>query len=239
MGCLVVEINRLATILKNIKMKYISLIFILVIILFDSCKKPEGEVIFKGIVIDYDNDKPFSNQLVKLWRPKPGEINSTNADSSWTNSNGLYQFSFPNDERNHYTVYAPKDKYIGRFEMRIKPYKYYNKSSINYDTVIIGQAAFLNISINNYHHKLYLIKCNMEIPTHLFDPLADYYPQHYTVSENDTNRYISTAYLYKDNNEVFISWSELDPNTGDTLNNTLKTIQLTPMDTTYMTINLQ
>lgn len=220
-------------------MKYRIFFCLLIIIVLDSCKKHETQILFSGIVIDYDNNTPFPNQLTKIYRYEHHQLNSILNDSTLTNSNGFFQFSYKHDEHDMYLVYVKKDGYVEKFASQYKPLKFYDITSINIDTLIIGQAAVLNICVNNYSdNKEYIIECNINIPPELFNPFADYNPNKHHIHVEDEASFIFERYIYKDNHEVFISWSEYDTFTGDTLDKTTEVIQLIPMDTSYMTIEL-
>lgn len=223
-------------------MKYKILIILLIAFIYDSCKKPESEsqILFSGIVIDYDRNEPFPNQLTKMLRRKSSQQNSSIRDSTWTNSNGVFQFLVKYEERDSYYVNVKKDSYIQKPTRQWPHHKFYDETSVNVDTLIIGQAAILNILINSYSSSNeYIIECNMDIPPELFDPLADYNPNKRLIPRGFTPISFFERYLYKDNHEVFISWIEIDSLTGDTSNKNTEVIKLIPMDTTYLTIEFQ
>jgi len=224
-------------------MKIRIILNLFIVFAFVSCKKTETKkmVSLTGVVMDYDNNTVFPNVRTGLGRlvyKYPHSYYITE-DSTRTNSNGVFQFSHPYNEGDlYFYLSAYKNGYAQKYQRLASSLSGVDAAAIQKDTLFIGQATFLSILIkNNSGNKRYVIECNMNIPPESFDSLADYNPIQYHIHEYDSARIIIDRYLYKDNHLVYISWRETYNKRG-VLNKTTEVIQMTPMDTTFITLNL-
>ena len=221
-------------------MKYKILLSLIILVLINSCEKPDNQVLFTGIVIDYDNGLPIPVELINIKRYHPDYMNMIDlSDTTITNENGIFNFSFDQNDYYKYSVRCLKQRYVEKFG-RIKKSKSIDKSSINTDTLLIGQAGFLKIEVfTSNNKKQYDLYCNFDRPSGTIDPLADYSKSIHSIWSVDSVFVFNEKYLYADNNKVYISLYERDSITMDTFNKVIREVELIPLDTSYLTFDLR
>ena len=215
-------------------MRLQSILSLIFLILLSSCHKKEVDTVrFSGIVIDAKDNLPMPNVLARLQLYYTGDINSTSLqDSIWTDDLGSYEFSVRQTDYNSYYIFTYKAGYMLNLPCGIFGVagKSINNSKINYDTIVIGRKGVLKINFNILDTNwTYVISSSS----------ACYDTRNYKVDVNYLSQELTFKYLYDDNHQVNVSWYKYDWNYDTIFNEEFKIIDLIPMDTSYLTLDLK
>lgn len=222
-------------------MRHKTLYILIIVIFLASCsKKKESNVLFTGIVLNYENGNPVESEQIKIIRFDNGEYPSiTLSDTIITNNQGIYNFSFENNQYNRYLVRSISDQTAEK-NWRHKKTKDITSGSINQDTIIVGKAAYLEVTIiRSNDHKDYKLGLNMDRPVGDIDPQADYNKYMYSIPSVDSTFIYHEKYFYPDNNNVYVSLAGTDSITMDTISKVIEKVELIPLDTRYITFDLR
>ncbi len=222
---------------KNSKL-FIGIILLLII---TSCNKQKNDPIqFSGLVLDVESGKPMPGVFTTIFLTNV-DINNHQYihDSTWTDSFGVYHFSFDENKFTKYLTHATKDRYVRRGYDRRRighPTIDIDPNMVNSDTIIMGRETILKIHLNVIDQAAaYTIFCN-EIPSKNDTGLVvSDYPFKYYIEPWDTLSELMERYLYHDNHMVPISWFR-DDFPDDT---TRIEVDMMPFDTSYLTLDLQ
>ncbi|MBZ0244238.1 MAG: hypothetical protein K8F24_13545, partial [Bacteroidales bacterium] len=135
----------------------------LTLILFltlNACEKNDSPTFFQGIVTEHNTDVPLPNVLIKLNRNDaytglaPNFFANVVIDTTRTDNNGFYKFSFDQDDKLLYRVSAFLPNYI-KVENWMTPEPiatFIQKMSVNSDTFVLGKSATLKLNLSNTTH---------------------------------------------------------------------------------------
>ncbi len=223
------------------KIKIFFSVFLLVIL--SSCEKQVDTLVqFEGIVIDAKDKNPLSNATVKLIRVNDTRSFTSVKDSTVTDINCFYNFSFDGNDYNTYTVSAEKDRYTawssGKYIIVIP--KQISKTNVNIDTVIIGRESLLKLYIhselenNDFDNYLLLTNTNFTI-----EPIDYLSYRRYYLPPGYFDTTIVEKYLYDYNHHISISRSKQYFQYDSTYYEIIDEVDLIPLDTTYLSLELQ
>lgn len=231
------------------------LIFVLAFILaFGSCKKTDTEIEFKGIVLDLKDNMPIPNVLTEIFvsNGNPDNLISM-SKSTWTNSDGEYEFIINSKDFTQYSVRAYKDQYVqfssveGRWWGRAF---YYNSPNIdefllNYDTITLGRETVLKIKIDILDTtNWYAIDFSDNLPPdsidqYYIDPLTYDTVNVYALFNtlNYSTDPIINIYQYDIYKQRYVSWYKKDGHL--LIRHETVLAEFTPFDTCYVDLVLE
>lgn len=221
------------------------LIGIVLLLVIASChKQKNGPIQFSGIVFDVESGEPMPGVFTTISLIN-SDINNRQSmhDSTRTDSFGAYHFSFNENQFTNYSTHASKDRYVRQGYDRRRDGQaifFYNSNidpnMVNCDTIPMGRETMLKIHLNIIDQSAaYTIFCD-EIPDKSDTGLiVSHHPVMHYVEPWDTVSVLLERYLYHNNHIVPISWVREDfPD--DT---TRIEVDMTPFDTSYLTLDLQ
>lgn len=233
-----------------------GVIFIIVVIFtLGSCSKKNQKIEFEGVVLDVKDNSPMSNVLIKLF--VSNTVNNkadykTLTESTWTNSNGEYEFTITRKDFTQYHVRAYKDQYVqfaaSEFSGRWGRAYYYNNPNIdeflvNYDTITLGRETILKTKLDILDtSNLYAIKFSDIIP---LDSIERVLNDTLSLTSflriiNSTNGFydeIVNIYQYDIYPQRYVSWYKEE---GELFYRKETVVaELTPFDTTYVDFVLE
>ncbi len=143
-----------------------------------SCNKKNQEIEFNGVVLDVKDNSPMPNVLTTLL--VSNTVNNpddykTLTESTWTNSNGEYEFIITRKDFTQYYVTAHKDQYVqfarNEFNEHWGRAFYYNNYPnideflLNYDTINLGRETILKTKLDILDtSNLYALKFSSNLP---------------------------------------------------------------------------
>ena len=137
-------------------MKKALVFFLAFVLVYGSCNKNDNEIKFKGIVLDLKDNMPIPNVLTEIFVSNGNPDNFISmSKSTWTNSEGEYEFIINSKDFTQYYVRAYKDQYVqfSSTEGRWGRAFYYNSPNIdefllNYDTITLGRETILKTKLD-------------------------------------------------------------------------------------------
>ena len=219
------------------------LLYLIFLILLSSCHKKEVETVrFSGIVIDAKDNLPMPNVLTKIYldiyHPTSQE---SFMDSTWTDNDGFYDMSLDCLGHTSYSIYSYKDGYLTELlnstVIKTKPI---GNSITIIDTITIWRTATLKIDCNIIDYNwTYVINKTIDRPIETIDSLRFFQPRSYEIDTSIYPQELILTFLYDFNHQVNISWYKYNPYFDTIFNEEIRIIDLVPLDTTFINLELE
>ncbi len=195
--------------------------WVIVFFILWGCSKNSSTsiTVFKGQVIDYDNNGPESNALIVVNRfnaislINPKNYFELSQEFLETDNNGNYSLEIENNEKIFYDVTTSE---IGYVEKNFQPEVLAKSINLlNEDTIYIGKTGYLILELENTPDGFDSLMLKFNTERYNFFPFV-----------NDT--IILEQFLYKDFNQIHLFWEIIDkPNNNEFSSD----LQLIPLDT--------
>jgi len=231
-------------------MKQTIFVTLMILVLFSSCNKDKSEtVIFSGVVIDMKDNTPMPNVFTTL-TVDIGEWNHPRyvLDSTYTNEQGRYEFSVWLDGYLSYAVFPKKEGYSGEVNsvhVRADDYRIFgyatreiDHSTAHEDSIAIGRIASIHLNLNGcVPYWTYEIEFYAQNPGGLSDiphPLNSL-----MFNDCDSLENHLLTYLYDPNHQIYLNWFRYNSEEDTIFSNDLKIVDLIPLDTVNVDLELE
>jgi|688.fasta_scaffold67549_4 hypothetical protein len=202
------------------------LVYLSLLIFLASCEKGAGEFILKGTVTDASYQTNLIGATVKLYKVPIATTQEVLVGTVTIGSNGTYEFTFPREKMERYTIHITKENYF-----KIEEDIFYSSLTLSAD------------NIRNYSTKaeswvaIHLTNLNPQVTDHLQYIKQDGLQGCATCCPNTEQNYFgaldTTIYCINNGNEVYSLYYWV----YNTTNQGLLTTVTVPFDTTEIVLN--